>query len=128
MSRHRFSVLPGTWAIARLGPRDPIPPWALGSATFVSITRTADELTVVCRDDAPFGDVPIERGWAILKLHGPIPFTEVGVLARFASPLAAARISLFAISTFDTDYLLVKACDRAAACDALAAAGHQLVS
>lgn len=128
MDGQRFSILPGTWAVARLGPHDRVPPWALEGGDFVSITRTAEELTVVCPESAALGDVQVERGWAVLKLHGPFPFTQVGVLARFATPLAAAGVSLLAIGTFDTDYLLVKAHDLPAACRALVAAGHELVS
>ena len=125
MSGHRFSVMPGRWAIVRLGPGEPVPSWALGAGDFVSVTRTADELSVVCPESAAPGTVQAERGWAVIKLHGPFPFQAVGVLASFAAPLAAAGVSLFAISTYDTDYLLVNAADVPAARRALEGAGHR---
>ena len=112
----------------RLGAGEAVPAWALDAQGFVSITRTVDELSVVCPESAAPGDLPTERGWAVLKLHGPFPFAQVGVLSSFAAPLASARISLFAISTFDTDYILVKSGDLPAACRALTAAGHTLAT
>ena len=127
-SPQRFSHVEGTWAVARLGPGDAIPPWALGVTGFVSITRTHDELSIVCPAASVPPDVRAETGWALLELHGPFPFSQVGVLASFASPLAASDISLFAVSTFDTDYILVKSAQVEAACIALVAAGHTLVA
>ncbi len=122
----RFSFLSGLWAVARLGPDQPIPTWAT-ALPFASITRTPDELSVVCpRSSIPEG-VAHESDWIVIKLHGPFPFTQVGVLASFASPLAAAGISLFALSTFDTDYILIKAAHAAAAQQVLVAAGHEFV-
>ena len=123
----RFSVVPGRWAIARLSPDAPVPPWALAAEGFVSITRTADELSVVCPESVVPQGVQVEPGWAVLKLLGPFPFDQVGVLASVASPLAAAGISLFALSTFDTDYVLVKESRLPSAREALVAAGHELV-
>lgn len=123
----RFSRVDGAWTVVRLGPDAPVPAWALSSSPFVSITRTLDELSVVCLESAVPVGLQAEPGWALLKLHGPIPFGQVGVLAAFAAPLAAAGISLFAVSTFDTDYILVKASQGAAACEALVSAGHEFV-
>jgi len=127
MNTERFSVIPGHWVIVRLGPEDPIPPWALSATGFVSITRTPAELSIVCPTGLPPEGVQAEAGWSLIKLHGPFPFSHVGVLASFVSPLAAAGISLFAISTFDTDYLLVKRTSAASACEALVRAGHTFV-
>ena len=99
---------------------------ATAAGTLLSITRTADELSVVC----PEGDAPpgarVERGWRALKLHGPIPFTEVGVLSVLAGALAGAGLSLFALSTYDTDYLLVKGVDLAGALEALRKTGCEI--
>jgi len=121
----RYSVIPGEWAVVRRAAAAPPPGWLDEAAgDFVSVTRTAEELSVVC----PAAGVPeterAERGWALVKLHGPFPFAQVGVLASVAAPLAAAGVSLFALSTFDTDYLLVKRADLGAARRALAGAGH----
>ena len=121
---HYFSVLSDMCAVARLRADEPVPTWALSAPGFVSITRTADELSVACRA----ADVPpecrAERGWVIIKLHGPFPFAQVGVLESFAVPLAQAGISIFAVSTFDTDYILVKAAQIETAVAALEGAGH----
>jgi hypothetical protein len=128
MTAVRFSVIPGRWAIARLSPVSPAPAWATASHEFASITRTADELSVVCAESAVPQDAQAERGWSLLKLLGPFPFEQVGVLSSVAAPLAAAGISLFAMSTFDTDYVLVKENRLSSVCDALVSAGHELVS
>ena len=116
-------VLDGTFAVCRLSANAPLPSWATISA-FFSITRTADELSIVCREDAVPDGVVCERGWRCLRVAGTMPFTTVGVLASLTAPLADAGIGLFAISTFDTDYLLVKATDFDVAVDALRRHGH----
>jgi hypothetical protein len=90
--------------------------------------RTRDELTIVCAEDlvAPEQEGgAVEGGWVALQLIGPFPFTMTGVLASFLAPLAEAQIPIFAISTFDTDYVLVKHSDAERAVKALAAAGHE---
>lgn len=116
-----YAVVEGSWAIARLEPAAAVPAWA-NDARFSSITRTADELSIVCPEsDVPAG-VRAECGWAMLKLAGPFPFTATGVLSSFLAPLAAARISVFAVSTFDTDYVLVKRKDLERAVETLEAA------
>src|SRR5206468_8549222 len=86
---------------------------------FVSVTRTPDELSIVCPDEAVPPDVEVESGWRALKVPGPIPFDQVGVLAALATPLAAAGISTFAVSTYDTDYVLVREPDLERALAAL---------
>ena len=126
----RFSVVPGTFAICRLPARAPLPEWA-GKA-FTSITRTADELSIVCEErrlppDLDGVELQIERGWALLKLHGPFPLDAIGVLASVAKPLADAAISIFTVSTFDTDYVFVKRIHAKQAVAALTLAGHRLV-
>jgi len=129
-SGKKFSVIPGSYAVCRLPANAPLPAWA-GEA-FTSVTRTADELSVVCEERRlppdPGGVEPrIERGWALLKLHGPFPLDAIGVLASVAKPLAEAGISLFALSTFDTDYLLVRKIHVKQAIAALTLAGHARV-
>ena len=125
-----FSVIPGWYAICRLSAKAPLPSWA-GKA-FTSITRTADELSIVCDEqrlppNLDGLDLRIERGWALVKILGPFPLDVVGVLASVAKPLADAKISLFALSTFDTDYILVKRTHVNEAIAALTLAGHRLV-
>ena len=118
-------VVDGNFAVHRLEPNAPIPPWATAGDLF-SITRTADELSVVCRQDAVPEGIACERGWRCLRVGGTIPFSVVGVLASLTAPLAEVEISVFAISTFDTDYLLVKAEDLNRAVDVLRRRGHTI--
>jgi len=118
--------LEGRFAICRLGPEDEIPAWALGKADFCSITRTKDELSVVCREDSVPEDTRCERGWRILQVEGPLDFALTGILASIAKPLADAGVSIFAVSTFDTDYILVKETNLALAQRALQSAGHRV--
>jgi hypothetical protein len=112
-----------TFAICRLGAGSPIPPWAT-AGPFFSITRTADELSVVCGQGAVPESAVCERGWRCLRVAGAVPFSAVGVLASLAAPLAEAGISVFAVSTFDTDYLLVKEDAWERAVDVLVQSGH----
>ena len=119
-----LTLLPDTFAIVRLPPTDDVPKWATGS--FVSITRTADELSIVCRETAVPAGSHADRGWQCLKLEGPIPLKTVGVASEFTSLLAKAGVSVFLISTFDTDYLLVKGDAFEKAADALRGGGHSV--
>ena len=114
----RFRLLDGSYAVARLDATSPIPPWSTRGA-FTSVTRTHEELSVVWDEASVPDDVRAERGWRALQLEGPIPFEMTGVAARFTSVLAARAISVFVISTFDTDYLLVKEASLAASIAAL---------
>ena len=117
-----FTLLPEIYAIARLGAAAPIPSWPTGE--FVSITRTRDELSIVCRDDAVPRTVRADRGWRCLALHGPFALDVTGVAAEFTRVLAAAGVSVFVIATFDTDAVLVPDRAVARAVAALRAAGH----
>ena len=110
--------VPGRFAVARLPPDAPIPAWATGVLT--SITRTADELSIVCDDDAVPSGVYAVRDFAAVRVLGTIDFGVVGLLAGLTRALADAAISVFVFSTFDTDYLLVRTSDYARARSALA--------
>src|SRR5271165_947845 len=102
----RFSRMPGKFAVCRLQSDSPVPEWAC-SGPFTSVTRTADELSIVCAADrVPEEHQPKSR-WACFKLEGPFAFSEVGVLASVIGPLAESGVPIFAVSTFDTDYVLV---------------------
>ena len=115
-------------AVCRLDAGSGVPPWVDQSREFTSVTRTQDELSVVCaRDDVPEG-VAMEGPWRAFRVMGPIVMTLIGVVAALANPLADAGISIFAISTFDTDYILVHEPDFDAAVSALTRAGHVVVS
>lgn len=123
--RFDLSVLPDTLAIARLSVGATLPPWAAQGA-FFSVTRTSDEVSIVCSARQIPPRVGAETGWRALKVAGPFALSEVGVLAALAAPLAKAHVSLFAISTFDTDYLLVSEKQLQAAIAALRDAGHRV--
>jgi len=118
-----LSILPGTLAVCRLDPTAAIPDWATGEG-FFSVTRTADELAIVCCEAYVPDDVMCERGWRALKLHGPFDLGQVGILASVANPLAESGIAIFVISTYDTDYVLVKAIQLESAVAALTRSGH----
>jgi hypothetical protein len=120
-------VMPGPFAICKLAANAPIPAW-VSAGDFCSITRTAEELSIVCRQEAVPEGAVCERGWRCLRVAGTIPFSAVGVLASLTAPLADAGISLFAVSTFDTDYLLVKEKDFQAALGTLGRRGHTVRS
>ena len=90
------------------------------------MTHTAEELSVVCREAETPGDVRRDTGWRCMKVEGPLDFSETGILSALARPLALARISIFALSTFDTDWLLVREVDLADAVRALQQAGHEI--
>jgi hypothetical protein len=123
----RYSVLPGRYAVCRLAPDAAVPEWATRSKWF-SITRTANELSIVGEQERVPEGVLSESGWACLRLEGPFPFELTGVLAAVLNPLAAAGIGIFAVSTFDTDCILIKADRIESAEEALRQAGHQRIA
>ncbi len=102
----RLTEVGGDFAVCRLPASAPIPPWPRGE--FISISRSRDELSIVCATAAVPAGVTSEPHWRCVRVEGPIPFDVTGVAARLTAPLAAAGIPLFLVSTFDTDYLLVK--------------------
>ena len=114
------------YAIVRLAPDAPVPSWA-GRGEFSSITRTPDELSIVCPMENLPADVSSPHRWICLKLEGPFPFNLTGVLLSFIEPLSSSGIPIFAISTFDTDYVLVQEEWEEAALDVLQQAGHELI-
>ena len=118
-----LELLSETFAICRLEPMAPIPDWTYGD--FISITRTSDELSIVCRQDRVPGDVQAEGGWKCLRVAGRLDFSLVGVIASLTSVLADVGISVFVISTFDRDFVLVKESDLGKAVAALEEAGHR---
>ncbi len=123
--RLELTLLPERFAISRLAADATIPEWAT-QGPFFSVTRTGDELSAVTELSRVPPGVQSQPGWRVLKVHGPFVLSEIGVLASFAAPLAEAKISLFAISTFDTDYLLIAGETLLAAIAALERAGHTI--
>jgi len=123
--RLELTLLPERYAISRLAADAVVPAWAT-EGPFFSITRTGDELSIVCElARVPVG-VQSQSGWRVFKVHGPFVLTEIGVLSALAGPLADAKLSLFAISTFDTDYLLVASETLSSAIASLEGAGHKV--
>ncbi|HYG86552.1 MAG TPA: ACT domain-containing protein [Azospirillum sp.] len=114
-----LTLMEGRLAVARLEAGQGLPEWLDWSAPLVSVTRTADELSVVCPELRVPDTVKAERGWRAFKVEGPLDFALTGILARLTAPLAAANIPVFAVSTYDTDYLLVRAGDAERAADTL---------
>ena len=122
-----FELFADRFAVVRLDPSAEIPSWARGQE-FLSVTRTRNELSIVCEESLAPPDVKAERGWRCLELAGPIPFDQTGVAAAFLDPLASAAVGVFVVSTYDTDYLLVKDERLDTAIDALREAGYEIRS
>jgi hypothetical protein len=118
-------VMPGRLGICRLDPAGPVPEWAYTSP-FFSVTRTPDELSVVCTEALIPEDEFCDKGWKSLKVQGPLDFSETGILASLALPLARSDISIFVLSTYDTDYLLVKESDLLKTIETLVAEGYNV--
>jgi uncharacterized protein len=128
----KYRILLQRLAVCRAASGAPIPAWVL-EGEFFCVTCTPDELSIVCAESALAPDhaarnldgITVERGWIALKLEGPFPFAMTGVLASFIQPLAEAAVPIFAIATFDTDYVLIKPENLERAMAALTSAGHQ---
>lgn len=120
----KFRWLAGPYAIVRLAPDAAIPDWAI-KGEFTSVTRSPDELSIVCPMVNLPPDVQSAQRWFCLKLEGPFPFSQTGVLLSFIEPLSKKDIPIFAISTYDTDYVLIQE-EFAWAVDVLREAGHEL--
>src|SRR5258708_33262857 len=126
--RLALEILDGELAVVRLDPAAPLPAWLDWSASpFVSATRTADELSIVCAGGLVPAAARAERGWRAVKVRGPLGFALTGILRSLLAPLAEAGLSVFALSTFDTDYVLVRASDLARA-RALLGTDHDVVA
>ena len=123
-----LEVLPDTLAICRLPADAALPSWATRPAAFLTVSRTPDELSITAVQREVPAAVRCERDYRALRVRGTLPPDLVGILLSIAEPLAEAGLSIFAISTYDTDYVLVKARDLPAALEALRAAGHDVRS
>ena len=121
-----LELLPDTLTVCRLASTAAVPDWAAGASPFVTISRTAEELSITTITSAVPGGVQSEGSYRAFRVRGTLPLNLIGVLAAIADPLADAGLSIFAISTFDTDYVLVKAKDLQAALAALEGAGHEV--
>ncbi|HEY1575083.1 MAG TPA: ACT domain-containing protein [Pseudonocardiaceae bacterium] len=129
MRRLTVDIRPGAYTVVRLPGDAPVPAGLLDgpSDDLVSVTRTREEVSVVCRSESAVPADQAEHGWRLLTVRGPMEFTLTGITAAVSGALAAAGVPLFALSTFDTDHLLVKDDDLARATRALRDAGHEVV-
>ena len=118
-------LLPYPLSVCRLDPDAPTPDWVT-SSRFWSLTRSEDELSIVCEESIVPAGMRSEPSWRALKVRGPLDFSLTGILAALIAPLAQVGISIFAISTFDTDYLLIKQSQLDRAVAALRSAGHSV--
>jgi hypothetical protein len=121
-----ISLLPGRFAVCRLSVNAPSPDWAR-PGTLLAYIHTPEEFSVVCQERYVPPEVKAERGWRSLKVHGPLDFSLVGVLASLTAVLAEASVSVFVLSTFETDYVLVKEKQLERAVQALRQAGYTVL-
>ena len=121
-----LEVLPDTLAVCRLAPDAAVPSWAATPSRFVTISRTAEELSITSVQALVPPDIRCERNYRALRVRGTLPLDLIGVLAAIADPLANDGLSIFAISTFETDYVLIRAADLDTAVLALEQAGHRI--
>jgi hypothetical protein len=124
--RFLLTVSPDLYAVCRLGAAERIPAWAFAGG-FCSVTRTGDEFSILCSQEVVPEGVEAVKGLKSFKVEGKLPFTLVGVLSSLTSTLAQAGISIFAVSTYDTDYLFIKSTDMEKAVAALRKAGHDVL-
>lgn len=124
MKRLTIDIAPGDYTVSRL-PAGTEPP-RLEAAGLVSITSTPTEVSIVCPTDVAPETEHAHPGWRLLTVRGPLEFDLTGIMAALAGELAAAGVSLFAVSTYDTDHVLVKATDLQRAVKALREAGHEI--
>lgn len=122
-----LSTFDGLFAICKLNPQTKIPNWAL-KGEFYSITRTSEELSILCPQKIIPDEITSVGRWRGLKIEGPFQFTEIGILNSITAPLASVKISLLSISTFDTDYVFIQDDQFEDALLILAANGHEVPS
>lgn len=120
-----LTVLKEHLAICRLDASFVIPEWAKADE-FLSITRTRDELSIICNEKNVPDDVQCDKGYIAIKFEGPFDFSMTGVLVSVANPLAEAGIPILALATYDTDYIIIKKDVKQAAINAIVAAGHKI--
>jgi len=122
-----LKILPNRLAVCRLKADAPLPDW-IDESDFSSITRTEKELTIVCDEVLVASGTTSETGWRCIEVEGPLDFSEIGIVFSLTQPLAEIGVAVFLISTFDTDYLMVKEKDLAKTIDTLTAAGHRVTA
>jgi uncharacterized protein len=120
-----MKLLSEKYGVCRLDKEEAIPSWAY-KGEFFSITKTADELSILCLEENIPADIRCEGDWRILKVEGPLDFSLIGILSKISGVLAHQDISIFAVSTYDTDYILVKESNVESAVEALNKDGYEI--
>jgi hypothetical protein len=128
MTSFIFQVLPEAYAVFKLPQESAVPQWASGASGFLSITKTQTELSIVCQQARVPTDIETSSDWRVLGIVGTLDFSMVGVLSAISGLLASQLISIFVISTFDTDYIMVKQSQLSNAMEVLRLAGHTVLS
>src|SRR5215469_2886209 len=126
MMKLTLSILPQRYAVCRLDPNGHIPHWALLGDDFISLTRTCDELSILCLQENVPQETKTTRGLRCAKVEGPFDFSVAGVHVSLAIPLAEANISVLAVATYETDHLLIQEKDLERAIRVLERAGHRI--
>lgn len=121
-----MKLLENKYGVCRLDASESVPKWAIGG-DFYSITKTSDELSIVCCEDNIPNGIKYERDWRILKVEGPLDFSLIGILSSISGLLAKQKISVFVVSTYDTDYILIKGKDMEKSIDVLSVEGYNII-
>lgn len=124
----KVSILEGKYSVCRFSPSESVCETQFSGGAFTSVTRTTTEISVVCETECVRVSCKEEKGWSLLMVEGPLDFGMIGVLSSISAPLAAAGISIFVLSTFDTDYILLKESVLDHAVEVMRKAGFELVT
>jgi hypothetical protein len=125
--RPSLTLLAASFALVRLPSTDAVPAWTASARAFLTVSRTPTELSIVADDAAVPEHVSARRGYRALRVDGPLSLELVGIFAAVATPLATAKVPIFPIATYDTDYVLVHESALARAVEALEGAGCRIV-
>lgn len=126
MDKLKLKLLKDMYGVCRLNNNSKIPEWG-AKGEFSSITRTEDELSIVClQNNIPEG-IQCEKSWKVFKIEGPLDFSLIGILSAISSLMAEKGISIFAISTYDTDYILIKDKDLNKAIEVLSNDKYEII-
>ena len=121
-----LELMKGNYGVCRLRENSPIPVWCQ-QGEFYSITKTKDELSIVCLEEYVPNGVQVEKEWCIIKIVGPLDFSLIGILSKISQLMAECEISIFALSTYDTDYIMVKQAKIVQAIEKLKEAGYNII-
>ncbi|MFN7260037.1 MAG: ACT domain-containing protein [Cyclobacteriaceae bacterium] len=122
----QFEVLPNRFAVCQLDMVKPLPNWVF-SSSFYTVSKTADELAVVCEEDLVQDEIVKSVGWRLLKINAVLDLSLTGITAQFSTALAKAGVNLSVIATYNTDYILVEEAKLTTAIEALRGAGFEVI-